>query len=623
MGRLQSKPASFFGRLLGKFASGEMISLLRRVVAENGRDFLPQYRLAALCMLAIAVSTGYMAYLMKPLIDEVFYGQQWNQLGRICIEVLLVFAVRGIASYGQGVLLAKVGNNVVARYQRRLFEHLMRLDIGFFTAMRSGQLAAQIAQNVTGVRDLLNVTLVATTRDIVTLIGLVVVMVNTNPVLSLIALLIGPPLIYAVNYLARRLRRINREAVEINSRLLGAMQESIQGISIIKAFTMEKVLVDKISGVIAQAEARSNKIARVSERLGPVTEILAGVAIAAVIGFAGWRAQRYGIPPGDIFAFITALLLAYDPARKLARTQVTLERALINAKMIYEILDIEPQQGDAPNARPLEVAAGNVRFKDVQFSYSEQMPVLRGVSFEAKAGKTTAIVGPSGAGKSTLFALLQRFYDLDGGEITIDGQDISQVTKHSLRSKIAYVSQHPYLFEGTIRDNIRYGRPDATDEEVKAAARLANAEEFILQQPQGYETLVGENGVTLSGGQRQRVSIARAIVRNAPILLLDEATSALDNESEAKVQQALERVMAKRTTLVIAHRLSTVVNSDHIVVLEEGQLVEEGTHRTLVARPHGIYARFYRMQTERAENLLEGAAIDFEDAAIKETGDRR
>ena len=623
MGRLQSKPASFFGRLLGKFASGEMISLLRRVVAENGRDFLPQYRLAALCMLAIAVSTGYMAYLMKPLIDEVFYGQQWNQLGRICIEVLLVFAVRGIASYGQGVLLAKVGNNVVARYQRRLFEHLMRLDIGFFTAMRSGQLAAQIAQNVTGVRDLLNVTLVATTRDIVTLIGLVVVMVNTNPVLSLIALLIGPPLIYAVNYLARRLRRINREAVEINSRLLGAMQESIQGISIIKAFTMEKVLVDKISGVIAQAEARSNKIARVSERLGPVTEILAGVAIAAVIGFAGWRAQRYGIPPGDIFAFITALLLAYDPARKLARTQVTLERALINAKMIYEILDIEPQQGDAPNARPLEVAAGNVRFKDVQFSYSEQMPVLRGVNFEAKAGKTTAIVGPSGAGKSTLFALLQRFYDLDGGEITIDGQDISQVTKHSLRSKIAYVSQHPYLFEGTIRDNIRYGRPDATDEEVKAAARLANAEEFILQQPQGYETLVGENGVTLSGGQRQRVSIARAIVRNAPILLLDEATSALDNESEAKVQQALERVMAKRTTLVIAHRLSTVVNSDHIVVLEEGQLVEEGTHRTLVARPHGIYARFYRMQTERAENLLEGAAIDFEDAAIKETGDRR
>jgi len=256
----------------------------------------------------------------------------------------------------------------------------------------------------------------------------------------------------------------------------------------------------------------------------------------------------------------------------------------------------------------------------VRFSYADGQSVLHGVSFEAKAGRTTAIVGPSGAGKSTLFALVQRFYDVDAGKITIDGQDISKVTKRSLRSNIAYVSQHPYLFEGTIRDNIRYGRPDATDDEVVEAARLANAEEFILQQPQGYDTLVGENGVTLSGGQRQRISIARALVRNAPVLLLDEATSALDNESEAKVQQALERAMAKRTTLVIAHRLSTVVNSDHIVVLEEGQLVEEGTHRSLIALD-GIYARFYRMQTERAENLLEGA-VEIEDTAIEETGGR-
>jgi ATP-binding cassette subfamily B protein len=233
--------------------------------------------------------------------------------------------------------------------------------------------------------------------------------------------------------------------------------------------------------------------------------------------------------------------------------------------------------------------------------------VLSEVSIEVQPSEIVSIIGPNGAGKSTLFALLQRFYDLDSGQITIDGQDIARITKHSLRSKIAYVSQHPYLFEGTIRDNIRYGRPDATDAEVEEAAKLANAEEFIHQQPQGYDTLVGENGVTLSGGQRQRLSIARAIVRNAPILLLDEATSALDNESEAKVQQALERVMRTRTTLVIAHRLSTVVNADHIVVLEEGRLIEEGTHRTLVNRPNGVYARFYRMQMERAEDLLEGA----------------
>jgi len=588
----------------------EIIAVVRRVLAENGRDFIPQYSLAAFCMIAIAATTAFSAWIMKYIIDDVFYNQRWDLIVWICAAIIIAFGIRGFATYGQAVLLAAVGNNIVARYQRRIFDHLMRLDISYFTGTRSGRLAAQIAQNVTGIRDLLNMTLAAVARDLVSLVGLVAVMIMQDPLLSLSALIIGPPLVYTVNYLMRRLRRVTREAVEINSRLLGAMQESVQGISIIKAFTMEEVLANKIAGLIHNAEARSNKIARVSERLNPISEVLAGLAIAAVIAYAGWRAAAHAEPPGSVFAFITALLLAYDPARRLARVQVSLERALVNARMIYEVLDLEPQQGDAQDAQPLQVSAGNVRFEKVRFSYSEHMPVLHGVTFEAKSGKTTAIVGPSGAGKSTLFALLQRFYDLDGGCITIDGQDISKVTKRSLRSNIAYVSQHPYLFEGTIRDNIRYGRPDATDAEVEEAAKLANAEEFIQQQPQGYDTLVGENGVTLSGGQRQRLSIARAIVRNAPILLLDEATSALDNESEAKVQQALERIMATRTTLVIAHRLSTVVNADHIVVLEEGRLVEQGTHRALLKKPHGIYARFYRMQTERAENLLEGAPVD-------------
>lgn len=583
---------------------GEVIAVIRRVLAENGRDFLPQYGLATLCMLAIAATTAFSAWIMRDVVDQIFVEERWEALRWICASIVAAFVIRGFAAYGQAVLLAQVGNNIVARYQTRIFDHLMRLDMGYFTATRSGQLAAQIAQNVTGIRDLLNMTLAAVARDAVSLAGLVAVMVWMDPLLSLIALVIGPPLVYAVNYLMRRLRTVTREAVEVNARLLGAMQESVQGIAIIKAFTMEEVLARKIAGLIAYAENRSNKIAKVSERLGPVTESLAGLAIAAVIAYAGWRAAVSAEPPGSVFAFITALLLAYDPARKLARVQVNLERALVNARMIYEILDLEPRQEDVPGAKTLVVGKGDVVFDRVRFAYDDgHRPVLRGVSFEARAGKTTAIVGPSGAGKSTLFALVQRFYDLDGGKITIDGQDIARITKRSLRGAIAYVSQHPYLFEGTIRDNIRYGRPDATDAEIEEAARLANAEEFILQQPQGYETLVGENGVSLSGGQRQRLSIARAIVRKAPILLLDEATSALDNESEAKVQEALERVMKDRTTLVIAHRLSTVVNADHIVVLEDGQLVEEGTHRTLVKKPHGVYARFYRMQSRKAEDL--------------------
>jgi len=587
---------------------GEVIAVLRRVVAENGSDFLPQYGLATLCMLAIAATTAFSAWIMRDVVDQIFVEERWDALGWICASIIAAFVIRGFATYGQAVLLALVGNNIVARYQTRIFGHLMRLDMAYFTATRSGQLAAQIAQNVTGIRDLLNMTLAAVARDAVSLVGLVVVMVWMDPLLSLIALVIGPPLVYAVNYLMRRLRTVTREAVEVNARLLGAMQESVQGIAIIKAFTMEEVLAQKIAGLIAYAENRSNKIARVSERLGPVTESLAGFAIAAVIAYAGWRAAVSAEPPGSVFAFITALLLAYDPVRKLARVQVNVERALVNARMIYEILDLEPRQEDVPGAKELVVSRGDVVFDRVRFAYDGHRPVLRDVSFEARAGKTTAIVGPSGAGKSTLFALIQRFYDLDGGRITIDGQDIALVTKRSLRGAIAYVSQHPYLFEGTIRDNIRYGRPDATDAEIEEAARLANAEEFILQQPQGYETLVGENGVSLSGGQRQRLSIARAIVRRAPILLLDEATSALDNESEAKVQEALERVMKNRTTLVIAHRLSTVVNADHIVVLEDGMLVEEGTHRTLVKKPHGVYARFYRMQSQKAEDLLEYGA---------------
>lgn len=578
---------------------------MRRVIGENGREFMSHYALAAFFMVVIAATTSFSAWIMQSIVDDVFVRQRWDLLGWICGAVLLSFMLRGFATYGQNVLLAKVGNNIVARYQRRLFNHLMQLDMGYFSGAHSGQLAAQIAQNVTGIRDLLNMTVTAAARDFISLIGLIAVMVYMDPVLSLAAFLIGPPLIFSVNYLMRRLRTVTRESVEINSRLLGAMQEAVQGIAVVKAFTMEKVLAQKMAGLIDYAENRSNKIARVSERLGPITEFLAGAAIAAVLAYAGWRASTAAEPPGSVFAFITALLLAYDPARRLARVQVNIERALVNARMIYEILDTQPKQRDNAGAKPIRVTDGGVEFDKVRFSYKENVPVLRGVSFRAAAGKTTAIVGPSGAGKSTLFALLQRFYDPDSGVIRIDGQDIAGVTKQSLRQSIAYVSQHPYLFEGTIRDNIRYGRPDATDAEIEAAARLANAEEFILQQPQGYDTLIGENGVTLSGGQRQRISIARAIVRNAPILLLDEATSALDNESEAKVQQALDRVMDKRTTLVIAHRLSTVVNADHIVVLEDGLLVEEGTHEDLV-RQDGLYARFYRMQTEKAHSLLEG-----------------
>lgn len=589
-------------------STGEIVSLIKRILRENGRDYRTQYALAAVLLITIGATSGLFALIMQYVIDDIFYRQRGDLIVMISGFVLGTFVLRGVATYFQSLTMARIGNNLIARYQARIFDHLMKLGIDFFSTRRSGALAAQINENVTGIRDLIGLTLTSIARDAVSLVVLLGVMIWQDPLLSGMVFLIGPPLVLGVGYLGRRLRSVTRQSVEINSRLIGAMQEATQGIAVVKAFTMEDQLSRQLQALIKQAEGRSNKIASVTERLGPITETLAGLAISGVIAYAGYRAIAYQQPPGNVFSFITAFLLAYDPVRRLSRVHVGLERALVNARMIYEILDLEPRQRDVPGAVELNVGAGEVRFDRVTFAYGDNPPVLHEVSFVAEAGKTTAIVGASGAGKSTLVALLERFYDIHDGAILIDGQDIARVTKSSLRRSMAFVSQQPYLFEGTIRDNIRYGRPDATDADTEFAAEKASADGFIREQPQGYETSVGENGATLSGGQRQRLSIARAIVRNAPILLLDEATSALDNESEAKVQAALTEVMRGRTTIVIAHRLSTVINADKIVVLEQGRVVEEGTHRALLADASGIYARFYRLQTDKGGLELDGEA---------------
>jgi ATP-binding cassette subfamily B protein len=570
--------------------------MLKRILAENGRDYVGTYAVAVLCLVTIALTTAFTAWIMEDVVNEAFANQRPGAVWGICGSILAAFVLRGLASYGQAVALARVGNNIVARYQKRLFDQLMSLGVGFFSDMRSAQIAARISQNVVGIRDIMNLTITSLSRDLLTLVALVAVMLMKDAVLTLIVFVVAPPLVLSLRYISRRLRSATREAVEMNSHVLGAMQETVQGIAIVKAFTMEDQLRTRMRRLIDAAEWRANRIARLTERTAPLTETLAGLAISGVLAYAAFRSIYGGVPPGAFFAFVTALLLAYEPAKRLARLQISLERAVVNARMIYEILDIVPAQRDARDAAPLKVSGGEVVFDNVGFAYNEGEPILSDVGFTAEAGKTTALVGPSGAGKSTVIGLIPRFYDPGAGRILIDGQDIAHVTKKSLRGAIAYVSQQPYLFEGSIRDNIRYGRPEASDEEIEEAARQAHAHDFILAQPQGYDTPVGENGVTLSGGQRQRLSIARALVRNAPILLLDEATSALDTESEALVQSALETAMEGRTVLVIAHRLSTIVSADRIVVMQDGRIVEEGRHEELARRSEGVYARFHRMQ---------------------------
>ncbi|MDP9592208.1 UNVERIFIED_ORG: ATP-binding cassette subfamily B protein [Shinella zoogloeoides] len=581
-------------------SSDTVATVLKRVIAENGRDHVRGYAMAIGCLVVVALTTAFTAWIMESVVNEAFANKRADLVMIICGAIFVAFILRGFATYFEAVILSKIGNNIVARYQRRLYSHLMALSVGYYNESRSAYLAAQISQNVTGIRDVLNMTVTSLARDVLTLVALIGVMISKDWLLTLLVFVVAPPLLLGLRYVSKRLRSATRDAVELNSHVLGAMQETVQGITIVKAFTMEAQLKDKVEAIIGQAESRSNRIARLTERTAPMTETFAGFAISGVLAYAAYRSIYDGVMPGAFFSFVTALLMAYDPARRLARLQVSLERAAVNARMIYEILDIQPRQADRADAKPLAISDATITFRDVRFGYTDSDTILKDVSFTAEGGRTTALVGPSGAGKSTVISLIPRFYDPAAGEILIDGQDIAHVTKQSLRNAIAYVSQQPYLFEGTIRDNIRYGRPDATDAEIEEAARHAYAHDFILAQPLGYDTPVGENGVTLSGGQRQRLSIARALVRNAPILLLDEATSALDTESEQAVQKALDEAMSGRTVVVIAHRLSTVVRADKIIVMQAGQVVEEGTHAALAARENGLYARLNNLQAPSA-----------------------
>jgi subfamily B ATP-binding cassette protein MsbA len=570
--------------------------VLKRVIAENGREHIKGYAVAITCLILVALSTAFIAAIMRTIINQAFVDRRADLIWLICLGIFVAFVIRGFAGYFQSVILNKIGNNIIARYQRRLYSHLMTLSVGFFSEARSAKIAAQVSQNVSGIRDVMNLTVTSTARDLLTFVALLGNMVVQDPLLSLAVFILAPPLLYALRYISKRLRAATREAVNLNSHVVGAMQETIQGISIVKAFTMEAELDSRIQKLISAAEKRQNRIARLSERNGPLTETFAGFAVASIFAYAAYRSIYYNVPPGAFFSFVFSLLLAYDPARRLAKLQVQMERAVVNASMIYEILDMETRQRDLPGAKELLVTEASIEFRNVSFAYASGETILDKVNFIAEGGQTTALVGPSGAGKSTVINLIPRFYDPGEGQILIDGQDISHITKQSLRQHLAYVSQQPYLFEGSIRDNIRYGRPDSTDAEIEDAARLAYAHDFIMAQPQGYDTPVGENGVTLSGGQRQRVSIARALVRNAPILLLDEATSALDTESESAVQKALDEAMTGRTVVVIAHRLSTVVRAEKIVVMQQGRIVEEGNHETLAKLGDGLYARLNNLQ---------------------------
>jgi ATP-binding cassette subfamily B protein len=439
-------------------------------------------------------------------------------------------------------------------------------------------------------------------------VGLVTVMVLQDPLMSFFSFVVVPPAFLILRKLIRRIYSIARTQFHGGTRILETMQETLQGIRIVKAFTLEDIMRERFDRNVAAVEHEANKMARVSNRASPLMETLGGCAIAIAVTYGGYRVIETGATPGQFFSFIAAFLLAYEPAKRLARLNIELNSALVGVRILFEVLDSPPSEPPDSNKPGLNVRTARLAFDDVHFAYRGDEPVLRGMSFVAEPGKFTALVGPSGGGKSTVFNLILRFYDAKRGKVVIDEQDITLCSRQSLRQHVAYVGQDVFLFRGTVRENIAFGKPGASQDEIIAAAKAAYAHDFIMSFPRGYETPVGEHGLQLSGGQRQRVAIARALIKNAPIILLDEATAALDSESELQVREAMEHLSQGRTTLVIAHRLHTVSHADCIHVVEDGRVVESGRHEELL-RTGGRYASFYRLQLKEQETRTPLTAV--------------
>jgi len=576
------------------------LPLIRRLLTEQGLVHWRKYAIAFTLMAVAAGCTAFSAYLIGDVINQAYVNRSLTGIIVIGAITVVLFSMKGLATYGHSVMLSRIGNRIVADNQRAVFSKLLNEGLGFFADRHSSEFIARLSTGAAAATQVINLLITSVGRDLLSLIGLITVMVVQDPVLSFFSFVVAPPAFFVLRKLIRRIYSIARTQFQGGTRIIETLQETLQGIRIVKAFTLEDIMRARFDRNVAAVEYEANKMARVSNRASPLMETLGGCAIAIAITYGGYRVIETGATPGQFFSFITAFLLAYEPAKRLARLNIELNSALVGVRVLFEVIDSPPSEAPDGSRSDLQTTTARLEFKDVHFAYRAEEAVLRGMSFVAEQGKLTALVGPSGGGKSTVFNLLLRFYENDHGLITIDGQDISKVSRRSLRQHIAYVGQDVFLFRDTIRENIAFGKPGASEDEIIAAAKAAYAHDFILSFPRGYDTPVGEHGLQLSGGQRQRVAIARALIKNAPIILLDEATAALDSESELQVREAMEHLCQGRTTLAIAHRLHTVSHADRIYVVEDGRAVESGRHDELL-RKGGRYASFYTLQLEAQE----------------------
>ena len=592
------------------------MSLYRRLL-ELVKPYWAKLGVAMVCMVFASFLTAAQAFLVKPALDGVFLKTeqvpQWvksiiiqlhldslllkkdmEMLLILPVAIIFLFLFKGVFEYGQAYLMNYVGLRIVADIREKLYNHLQTLSLSFFTKTPTGILISRITNDVNLIQGSVSNAITGLLKDAFTVLGLISVVFYRDWKLGIIALLIFPLSIIPIKEFGKRLRKFSRKSQQRMGSITTFLHETIAGNRIVKAFNMEEYEKRRFAEENNRFFRIVLKRVKIRALSHPLMELLGGIAVAIIIWVGGYRVIRGELTPGAFFSFMTALFMLYAPIRDLNKVNLEVQEGMAAAIRVFELLDTTPDIKDEEEAISLPSISKGVDFQGVTFKYGEEA-VLKDISLQVKVGEVIALVGMSGAGKTSLVNLLPRFYDVEKGQIHIDGYDIRKVKLNSLRNQIALVTQQTILFNDTVRNNIAYGSLNCSDQEIIGAAKAANAHDFIQKLPQGYETIIGEQGVKLSGGERQRLSIARALLKNAPILILDEATSSLDSDSETEVQNALERLMKGRTVFVIAHRLSTIRNAHRIVVLSDGQIVEQGTHEELMVL-HGEYRRLYDLQ---------------------------
>ena len=567
-------------------------AMLSRLLRDYGLEHKWAYAASALMLATGAATTALAAALLRPVLNGMATAERFAEMRILAFAVFGLFVLRGLSTYGALVILSRTGNRIVATVQARVFDHLLRQNMLYFQDRHSSEFIARLSLAANGVRDALQVLVQGLARDVLSVAGLVAVMIWRDALIAVLALSVLPIAALILGRVIRRVRVFAKRSFDGSTQIMQTMGEAVLGMRIVKSFNLEDLMRERMGKAIRVVERSANRMATGGAAATLLADSLAGLAIGFAIFYGSWRVSVGHGDVGSFASFLGALLLAYEPAKRLGRLNVDIQNGLVSTRLIYEVLDAPQAEAPQPARPKLSVRSGRVVIERARFAFRPGEYVIDDLSLIAEPNATTALVGPSGGGKTTILGLIQRFYALSQGRVTIDGQDISSVDLPSLRDGIAFVSQDVFLFRGSIRENIAVARPGCAEVDIIAAARKAHAHDFIMSFAAGYETNVGEQGAQLSGGQRQRIAIARAILKDAPILLLDEPTAALDSEFEREVQKALDDLRIGRTTLVVAHRLQTIVGSDRIWVIEAGRAVETGEHHELIARKGAYYAFF-------------------------------